>query len=656
MNSHVKMKTLAINVNNIDQQRIFRHMSKISKNIYNTTIFCANIYMEYKLKIFEEIYQRNIINKCDIEKSIYEIYEQKYIQHIKNIPIIKNNNGIIYKYINIIFANVSIGKLYLVNDNYEILRHSIIRHILADDEIICYDDNKNDVVTKIVDDILKSIYNKNFYLTKYQINNKIPCTIKDKDFIGQVARNEKVIKDEKKVDWKGILNGKLLSETKLISDENIVARFVYRHLDENLKKLPSDLIINIIKKAYSGYKSFYGLRAKGIKCNFPKYLEKNGSYILPFFNRSFKVIDGNKQQLRLTVGKYVADNYPKIVLSNELLCMNKDEPSDYKKYVNACNMKKYDVNKIIDKKKFSKNNYLTKSNDNHDIKYISKNSKNIIDAYYTYFNMPSKLKDKKIKLVEIKPIYDGYKYKLYITYEDIINDIDANEISNKQLVNNSISIDLGVKALMTIYNPSGEQRIIDGNYIIWLNDTYNKKIDHIKSNIKKINNTGTSKKIRNLLIKRENKINDYFNKIVCWIRSNYMNKKTMIIGYNENWKTEVNMGNKMNRRFYQIPYSKLLNKLTDNLPQYGIKVVINEESYTSKCDALGLEEVKKHNTYFGKRIKRGLFSSSVNKLINADLNGAINIMRKYFIRIGYELFEITGHNLYNPRRVSLQMV
>ncbi len=62
--------------------------------------------------------------------------------------------------------------------------------------------------------------------------------------------------------------------------------------------------------------------------------------------------------------------------------------------------------------------------------------------------------------------------------------------------------------------------------------------------------------------------------------------------------------------------------------EYDIRVVINEESYTSKCDSLVKEEICYHETYKGKRVKRGLFRSSTDKIINADVNGAINIMRK----------------------------
>ena len=207
---------------------------------------------------------------------------------------------------------------------------------------------------------------------------------------------------------------------------------------------------------------------------------------------------------------------------------------------------------------------------------------------------------------------------------------------------------------MTIYNPTGLQKIIDGKYLLWLNKSYNNKIDKLKSEAQTKNNKYTTKEIRNLLIERDNKINDHFNKIISWIAKEYSNKKLIIIGYNTNWKKGVNMGNLNNRRFYEIPYCRLLNKLTDKMKQLGINVTVNEESYTSKCDGLALENICKHKTYLGKRIKRGLFSSSIGKLLNADLNGAINIMRKYFKnKENYIITEIKGQSLYNPTRANI---
>ena len=103
---------------------------------------------------------------------------------------------------------------------------------------------------------------------------------------------------------------------------------------------------------------------------------------------------------------------------------------------------------------------------------------------------------------------------------------------------------------------------------------------------------------------------------------------TIVIGKNNQWKCEINLGSKTNQKFVEIPHAKLIDKIMYKAALVGIEVKVNEESYTSKCDALALEKVGKHETYMGKRKKRGLFQSSVCKLINADVNGAINIARK----------------------------
>ena len=147
-------------------------------------------------------------------------------------------------------------------------------------------------------------------------------------------------------------------------------------------------------------------------------------------------------------------------------------------------------------------------------------------------------------------------------------------------------------------------------------------------------------------IKRQNKINDYFNRAVKYLHNVYNNKKELIIvGYNENWKNEINMGRKNNRKFYGIPYAKLLTKLKN---KFGGKLIKTEESYTSKCDGMALEKVEKKKEYMGERIKRGLFQSSVGKLINADINGAINIMRKVV-----KIEKVKGINICNPERIKL---
>ena len=108
------------------------------------------------------------------------------------------------------------------------------------------------------------------------------------------------------------------------------------------------------------------------------------------------------------------------------------------------------------------------------------------------------------------------------------------------------------------------------------------------------------------------------------------------------------MGKKNNRNFYQIAYKQLIDKLEEKLKCINKKMILVKESYTSKCDALALESIKYHEHFLGNRKKRGLFESSTQKLINADLTGAINIMRKY-VNLNY----INQNNICNPIVINL---
>ena len=114
--------------------------------------------------------------------------------------------------------------------------------------------------------------------------------------------------------------------------------------------------------------------------------------------------------------------------------------------------------------------------------------------------------------------------------------------------------------------------------------------------------------------------------IINYLVSNQIN--TLIIGLNKGWKQKINIGHITNQNFVQIPYSHFINMLTYKAKLLGISVIVQEESYTSKCSFLDSESIEHQEVYKGRRIKRGLFKSSNNKFINADLNGSLNILRK----------------------------
>ncbi|MFX1511200.1 MAG: IS200/IS605 family accessory protein TnpB-related protein, partial [Promethearchaeota archaeon] len=103
---------------------------------------------------------------------------------------------------------------------------------------------------------------------------------------------------------------------------------------------------------------------------------------------------------------------------------------------------------------------------------------------------------------------------------------------------------------------------------------------------------------------------------------------TLIIGYNALWKQNVNIGRRNNQNFVNIPFYKLIQQLQYKAEEVGIRVIIAEEGYTSKCSFLDLEPIKKHQKYHGKRVNRGLYRSKNGTLLNADVNSAYNILRK----------------------------
>lgn len=218
------------------------------------------------------------------------------------------------------------------------------------------------------------------------------------------------------------------------------------------------------------------------------------------------------------------------------------------------------------------------------------------------------------------------------------------------------SIDLGLKNLATVaFSNLKNPFIINGNPLKSMNQYYNKKKANLQSKLK--GGKKSSSTIEKLTFKRNNKINDYLHK-VSRILINHLvsnNVTNLIIGKNINQKQEINIGSKNNQNFVCIPHDAFVKMITYKCELVGIVVNKHEESYTSKCSFLDLEEVKKHETYLGKRIKRGMFRSSDGKLINADLNGAYNIMRKAISGLFLNKNEIEGV-VVHPRCLHLKQI
>lgn len=202
-----------------------------------------------------------------------------------------------------------------------------------------------------------------------------------------------------------------------------------------------------------------------------------------------------------------------------------------------------------------------------------------------------------------------------------------------------MSIDLGINNLCTLGTNCKEINniIINGKPVKSINQYYNKQVAKYKSIQDTKCKTAYTNKLRTLRIKRENKLNDYLHKasryIVNHLVSNNIN--TLIIGYNKEWKQEACIGKVNNQKFIQIPYLKLVNQLQYKCKLEGINVIIQEESYTSKSSFIDNDFIPtfKSSTelnykFSGQRVFRGLYKSSSGMVINADLNGSLNILRK----------------------------
>ena len=252
-----------------------------------------------------------------------------------------------------------------------------------------------------------------------------------------------------------------------------------------------------------------------------------------------------------------------------------------------------------------------------------------------YTNQCFKYKDNIIKLKGI----NGVWYEFYTDKENlqqirlvpkgnhIVVEIIYNvEYELKENNNRYASIDLGLNNIVALSSNVCNSILYNGRPLKSINRYYNKHKAKLQSKL--FNNKHTSKRINRLTFRRNNKIKDYMHKlssvIIQYMEANTLN--TLIVGKNDGWKTNIDMSRVNNQNFVSIPYNMLISMLEYKCKLAGIKMICIKEAYTSKCSFLDGEKIQKHDTYKGKRVKRGLFVSSRGIKINADINGSLNIM------------------------------
>lgn len=209
------------------------------------------------------------------------------------------------------------------------------------------------------------------------------------------------------------------------------------------------------------------------------------------------------------------------------------------------------------------------------------------------------------------------------------------EILNEKKLDNGryLSIDIGLDNLATVTNNFGEQPfIISGKGLKSKNKYYNKLLAHYKSIAMRMNKKYSTRRIQHITEKRNQIINNYLHQASKYIvdKACEDDVSVIVIGNNKGWKQKSEMNKKVNQSFIQIPHSRLIEIVRYKAEEHGILVVLTEESYTSGTSFLDKEEPIKNNYRKERRIHRGLFQSNEGKLINADVNGSLQILKKVF--------------------------
>ena len=258
------------------------------------------------------------------------------------------------------------------------------------------------------------------------------------------------------------------------------------------------------------------------------------------------------------------------------------------------------------------------------------------------FKLPIKTKLTSLQELHLVPKQGCIEIQIFYKKQFSQADLDYNK---------AVGIDIGIDNLMAVTSNEGTiSHLVNGRPLKSINQYYNKTKAEILSKLAE-RGLKSSKKLRRLTLKRNNKIKDYMHKASKAVVNLMIQNKigNCYIGHNTGWKQEVNIGKRNNQNFVSIPHSQLIWMLTYKAKEVGINVETHNESHTSKCSFLDNEDICHHDEYMGKRKKRGMFVSSEGKMLNADINGAANILRR---GLGNTFSPIKS--MFNPIKIDIE--
>ena len=245
--------------------------------------------------------------------------------------------------------------------------------------------------------------------------------------------------------------------------------------------------------------------------------------------------------------------------------------------------------------------------------------------------IPPVLLDKKVKEIRIIPKAGARFFEIQYTYESECIQRNLNK-------NNALALDLGINNLVTAVSNSGKTFIIDGRKLKSINQWFNKENARLQS-IKDKQHFGkkTTNRQKAIARDRNNKVNDYMSKVarkvIDYCVANDIG--TLVVGYNETFQRSSKIGKQNNQNFVNISYGRLRSKLKNLCELNRIVFEKQEKSYTSKASFWDRDDIPVYNAdnpkeyqFSGSRIHRGLYETAGGKTVNADVNGALNIMKK----------------------------
>lgn len=256
-------------------------------------------------------------------------------------------------------------------------------------------------------------------------------------------------------------------------------------------------------------------------------------------------------------------------------------------------------------------------------------SQNITECENGVITFPSFLCDLHMKarhkgIRQVRIITKWNKIVVQFMYSE---DIKVAKVKSERVM----GIDLGLNNLATVVsNTEMTPYIINGRTLKSINQYYNKEVARLRKEAKISNNVYDTKRMCRIVEKRNNKVKDYLYKASRQIISIALENEigTIIVGNNKGWKQEVGLGKKVNQNFVSIPYAKLIEMIRYKAELKGIAVKVVEESYTSGTSYLDNEKPIARYYNKGRRKHRGMFESNEGYEINADVNGAYQIMKK----------------------------